>query len=199
MSKRQIDPAEKAKQAAARKGIAALRRASAQEAHISVTDRDARTLRAVIEYMRERDPRIADYLCRIGSATPAIRPVIETLPWNPAAPARIVELVLTEKSPAHYQGYGRQRKLVPGEATYEYIPVPHWDYDGVDPLIAREPWERDQADASLDHDEGRAPWARDAWRTLSTLDHDASEMEAAERLNAAHGDTRFAYATGPEG
>ena len=83
-----------------------------------------------------------------------ILPVIESLPWNPTAAARLVRLELRE----HTYYYG-QTKRGRGRGTFSHsswdivdtFTVPHWDYDGIDPLIAREPWERTQANLDLDN------------------------------------------------
>ncbi len=108
--------------------------------------------------------------------------VIERLPWNPSAPARVVALELRELV-YHYNKTKRGRGTFTG-LTWDVLAterVPHWDYDGVDPLIGREPWERAQAENMLDWQ--AAHRERDADITWQ-LGHLCNELEAIESLMA---------------
>jgi len=108
-------------------------------------------------------------------------PVIESLPWNPAAPPRIVRLELREKV-YHYNQTKRGRGAF-SHASWDLVDsftVPHWDYDGVDPLIAREPWEREEANRMLDLDAAYRRSDRDKSWCFESIVHN---LECGHKLN----------------
>jgi hypothetical protein len=120
----------------------------------------------------------------------------ERLPWNEAAQERVAEVRLVEHVEGHWQGssYRRRNWINSHDETRAVVKVPHWDYDGVDPLIAREPWERAQADKLLGH---MARWRRQDAETRWSIEVEAREAEAAAELEAAG--QPFTWAAGPEG
>jgi len=109
-----------------------------------------------IRYMLDRGAFAEHRPLRLGTSEGAhrISPIVEKLPWNPAAPARVVALELHQYV-YHCNERKDGRRGAFSEASWDLIAterVPHWDYDGVDPLIAREPYERATANAQLDYE-----------------------------------------------
>ena len=117
-------------------------------------DRDGSA--AAITWLLQRYAPFAEFKpLRLGGSREGshrILPIIESLPWNPAAAPRIVRLELRENT-YHYNQTKRGRGAV-SHSSWDLVDtftVPHWDYDGIDPLIAREPWERTRANLDLEH------------------------------------------------
>jgi hypothetical protein len=134
----------------------------------AATKREKDNTQAIIDYMAERDPRVADHVKRLGKRNVNISVSEEHLPWNPSAPKRVTALTLIEESPGYYPRRG--------ETHYTRITVPHWDYNGVDPLIAREPWERTQADISCGSAANQRQWRLDAICREIAYEAQAREM-----------------------
>ena len=170
---------------------------------------DKDNLKAVIEYMKargafgeidlEETTRNSMYSWK-RSAKYTISPTVESLPWNPTAPKRITELYVSWKDPDTQELHRGRYRTVPGKYHSFTVKIPHWDYDGVDPLVAREPWERQDTNEMYNRE---AADRRSQILLLWALDAEVREMEAAEKLNASHKDipnaARYDYCTGPEG
>lgn len=132
------------------------------------------------------------------------------LPWNPTAPERITALVLYELVTGRWSdAYLARKKKRPRKSDWipahdelrATVEIPHWDYDGVDPLIAREPWERADAEQWLDRDATFRDSRKDY--VLSSIENDTHQAECCEELNAYHvgveGAATFTWCAGPEG
>jgi hypothetical protein len=195
---------------------ASLRAASRAEAR-KADKRERDNRQAAFDYMQQRGAFAAiglgpDQVARVtGDLTwrfddHTIQAYVQSLPWNPDASKRITCFEISYIHPAEgrwtkprsYKNRARFIETKPAYTTTTVIPVPHWDYDGVDPLIAREPWERAEANRQLNYlniDE--------SWRALWSIQDDAHQMECSEQLREQHAHIpdacTFPYATGPEG
>lgn len=112
-----------------------------------VAERDARTLRAAIEYMKSRG------LFDTWNDEPQVRfvPSITGLPWNPEAPKRIVAFVVEIPPENTSQSYRRKSSWAARQwQVIGSVQVPHWDYDGCT-SEAREAWELADTHRTLDH------------------------------------------------
>lgn len=129
--------------------------------------------KAACQYMRDRGAFDA-----WRGVDVEIIPVVEGLPWNPNAPKRIVAFRVTERVTREPEVYGGRRRRRPYTVTEvrATVQVPHWDYDGADPLLIREPWERSRADLLLDH---QARWREsDKRENLRSIEGEAAALEA---------------------
>lgn len=194
MSRRSLTPEEKAKATAARKGIASLR--AARRYVESAESRTARAHKAVIEYMKQRGllAQWTEHSGRLRFRTETCK-----LDWNPSAPPRARTVHVEKFVDGYWNGsYRRKSNYVnPHWETLAEVEVPHWDYDGVDPLVAREPYERALQDSYYNRDYWRRPWAQDDNVVCEIMD-EAHQMESCEHLNEYHDgnpDTaRFSFA-----
>ena len=190
MSKRSLTAEEKAKQDAARKGINALRAASRY--HESVDAKEKRAHIANLTYMRQRgllealEDQAAEDYPRKEMAWSFDYTKLERNEAAPARPYQATLRVWVEGRQEYGPRGGRKDYIEAHWETVGSVAVPNWDYDGVDPLIAREPYERQLQNGYLDNDYHRRPWAHDEWRVLSGIEEEAAEMEACESLNEYH-------------
>ena len=206
MSRRTLTPEQKAKEDAARKGIASLRRASGNTLALSMDERTARAKRAVLDYMRGKG-LFAPYADLDGK----VQYVVQTcrLDWNPEAPPRARSVRIERHVPGHWredrepkfknskQWARRQRRdwIDSHWETVAEVDVPHWDYDGVDPLVAREPWERKDCDC-FDSDWWRKPWNRH--EPYENYEIEADEADSAEQMNEYHEEIEGAATFAPK-
>ena len=140
--------------------------------------RDRDNTDSVITYMLDRGAFADHKPLRLHSEQVGghrIELVVEGLPWNPAAPKRVVALVLLQRTEV-FTKHSRFSQLVMEEIAR--APIPHWDYDGMDPLILREPWERAQANRYLDC---TARW-REEDSTAWEIGAEADNGEACEHI-----------------
>jgi hypothetical protein len=165
--------------------------ASERDRRYSARDEDM--TQRVINYMLERGAfksRLPLRLHGDNVGSHVIAATVEKLPWNPAAPARIVALTLYElvdvySTPKRGRGVWLRRE----RQKLETVKIPHWDYDGVDPLVAREPWERADINREMDH---QARYRREDsgydftndWRRESEVHNLECAEELAEEGNA---------------
>lgn len=146
-----------------------------------VAERDARTARLAIAYMRERG------LFDAWNDEPKAKfvPVIKGLDWNPEAPKRIVSFTVTLERSGYrdtFTYHGNKRRGGPSwgrwTETLGQVRVPHWDYDGCPP-DAREAWELASTNLMMDHAARHREQDRDhSWE----IEHEAHQMECNQQL-----------------
>ena len=174
-----------------------LRRESRSAARVAG---DTDNLKSVIGYMLDRGAFAAHIPAGNRKVTYDIRAEVVSLPWNPEAGKRIRSLTLYEDVTRDYTS-GRRKSVRTFKEAVETVMIPNWDYDGIDPLVAREPFDRQVAHNWLDQQE-KSRRACGVWSNYD-VDHDVREYEACEQLTADHagvaGAATFPYATGPEG
>lgn len=140
-----------------------------------VAERDARTARLAIAYMRERG------LFDAWNDEPKAQfvPVIDGLPWNPEAPKRIVAFRVEIPPENTWQSHRRLSKWEARQwREVGQVRVPHWDYDGCPP-DAREAWELASTNLMMDHAARHREQDRDhSWE----IEHEAHQMECNQQL-----------------
>jgi len=173
-------------------------RAQSRAANRAADKREADNAEASFLYMQERgafddidpDRKFARYQgdLRWHVNGHDVRASVESLPWNAEAPKRIVSFTVSYThaaegrftKPRSFRSMSKFIETKPAWIESREIPVPHWDYDGIDPLVAREPWERAMAERALDWAQTCREW--DAQSKARAISNDAGLREMNDHM-----------------